>query len=400
MLVVDTAHGHAQGVLDRVKWVKQTFPKAQVIGGNIATADCGARHCVDHGADGVKVGIGPGSICTTRIVAGVGVPHISAVQNVAQRRSKRPDIPLIADGGIRFSGDIAKALAAGAHSVMIGGLFAGTEEAPGEIELYQGRSLQIVSRHGFARRHAAGFERSLFSGRRRIDRQACARRRGRPRALRRRGRRRSSSSSWVDCVRAMGYVGCADIDADARAKRSSSKSPRPVCANRMCTTCRSRRKHRTIAWSKGNVKVKHCELSMCWSATGSRVGPLSLVGNAHQRILILDFGAQYTQLIARRVRECSVYCETPPFRRHDTFVRNFAPSRRDSLGRTGIGVGRRCATRAASGIRAWRSGAGNLLRHADYGRATRRKSRERRRSRVRIRRSPRPRSFRTAQRNK
>jgi IMP dehydrogenase len=138
VVVVDTAHGHAQGVLDRVKWVKKTFPKAQVIGGNIATANA-AKALVDHGADGVKVGIGPGSICTTRIVAGVGVPQISAVQNVAKALEKA-NIPLIADGGIRFSGDIAKALAAGAHSVMIGGLFAGTEEAPGDTELYQGRS--------------------------------------------------------------------------------------------------------------------------------------------------------------------------------------------------------------------------------------------------------------------
>ncbi len=138
VIVVDTAHGHAQGVLDRIKWTKKNYPKAQVIGGNIATADA-AKALADHGADAVKVGIGPGSICTTRIVAGVGVPQISAIQNVARALLKL-DIPLIADGGIRFSGDIAKALAAGAHSVMIGGLFAGTEESPGDTELYQGRS--------------------------------------------------------------------------------------------------------------------------------------------------------------------------------------------------------------------------------------------------------------------
>ena len=138
VVVVDTAHGHAQGVLDRVKWMKKKYPKAQVIGGNIATADA-ARALVDCGADAVKVGIGPGSICTTRIVAGVGVPQITAVQNVARALAKS-DVPLIADGGIRYSGDIAKALAAGGYSVMIGGLFAGTEESPGEIELYQGRS--------------------------------------------------------------------------------------------------------------------------------------------------------------------------------------------------------------------------------------------------------------------
>jgi len=138
VLVVDTAHGHAQGVLDRVRWIKKTYPQAQVIGGNVGTAD-GARALVDHGADGVKVGIGPGSICTTRIVAGVGVPQITAIQSVAEALAGS-DVPLVADGGIRFSGDAAKALAAGAHVVMLGSMFAGTDESPGDIELYQGRS--------------------------------------------------------------------------------------------------------------------------------------------------------------------------------------------------------------------------------------------------------------------
>ena len=138
VLVVDTAHGHSQGVLDRVLWVKKKFPQVEVIGGNIATADA-ALALVDHGADCVKVGIGPGSICTTRIVAGVGVPQITAVANIADALA-RHGVPLIADGGIRYSGDIAKAIAAGGHCVMLGGLFAGTEEAPGEIELFQGRS--------------------------------------------------------------------------------------------------------------------------------------------------------------------------------------------------------------------------------------------------------------------
>jgi IMP dehydrogenase len=138
VIVVDTAHGHSKGVLKRVEWVKKRFPHVQVIGGNIATAKA-ATALVEHGADAVKVGIGPGSICTTRIVAGVGVPQISAVANVADALSGT-DIGVIADGGIRFSGDIAKALAAGADCVMLGGLLAGTEEAPGEVELYQGRS--------------------------------------------------------------------------------------------------------------------------------------------------------------------------------------------------------------------------------------------------------------------
>ncbi len=138
VIVVDTAHGHSQGVIDRVRWVKETYPHIQVIGGNIATAKA-ALDLVAAGADAVKVGIGPGSICTTRIVAGVGVPQLTAIHNVSEAL-KGTGVPLIADGGIRFSGDIAKALAAGAYSVMLGGMFAGTEEAPGEIELYQGRS--------------------------------------------------------------------------------------------------------------------------------------------------------------------------------------------------------------------------------------------------------------------
>ncbi|WAV88792.1 IMP dehydrogenase [Oxalobacter aliiformigenes] len=138
VLVVDTAHGHSQGVLDRVKWVKTHYPSIEVIGGNIATADA-ARALLDHGADAVKVGIGPGSICTTRIVAGVGVPQITAISDVADAL-QGTGVPCIADGGIRFSGDIAKALAAGASTVMMGSMFAGTDEAPGEVILYQGRS--------------------------------------------------------------------------------------------------------------------------------------------------------------------------------------------------------------------------------------------------------------------
>jgi len=161
VIVVDTAHGHSQGVLDRVAWVKKHFPEVQVIGGNIATA-AAAKALVKAGADGVKVGIGPGSICTTRIVAGVGVPQISAVANVAEAL-KGTGIPLIADGGIRYSGDVSKALVAGAHSIMVGSMFAGTEESPGEVELYQGRSYKayrgmgsmgaMTARHGSSDRY-------------------------------------------------------------------------------------------------------------------------------------------------------------------------------------------------------------------------------------------------------
>jgi len=138
VIVVDTAHGHSKGVIDRVRWVKQNYPDVDVIGGNIATGEA-ARALVEAGADAVKVGIGPGSICTTRIVAGVGVPQITAIDNVATALAAT-GVPLIADGGVRYSGDIAKAIAAGAHTVMMGGMFAGTEEAPGEVILYQGRS--------------------------------------------------------------------------------------------------------------------------------------------------------------------------------------------------------------------------------------------------------------------
>ncbi|MGV6826215.1 MAG: IMP dehydrogenase, partial [bacterium] len=161
VVVVDTAHGHSIGVLDRVSWVKKNFPDLQVIGGNIATASA-ALDLVKAGADAVKVGIGPGSICTTRIVAGVGMPQVSAVDNIAQAL-EGTGVPLIADGGLRYSGDIAKVIAAGAYSVMVGGLFGGTDESPGEVEIYQGRSYKsyrgmgslgaMASRHGSSDRY-------------------------------------------------------------------------------------------------------------------------------------------------------------------------------------------------------------------------------------------------------
>jgi IMP dehydrogenase len=138
VIVVDTAHGHSQGVLDRIAWIKKHYPDTSIIGGNIASADA-AKALRDAGADGVKVGIGPGSICTTRMVAGVGVPQITAIANVAEGL-KGTDIGIIADGGVRYSGDITKAIAAGAHCIMIGSLLAGTDESPGQIEIYQGRS--------------------------------------------------------------------------------------------------------------------------------------------------------------------------------------------------------------------------------------------------------------------
>ncbi len=154
VIVVDTAHGHSKGVLERIRWVKTHYPQVDVIGGNIATA-AAALAMVEYGADGVKVGIGPGSICTTRIVAGVGVPQITAISNVANAL-KGTGIPCIADGGVRYSGDVSKALAAGASTVMMGSLFAGTEEAPGEVILYQGRSYKSYRGMGSLGAMAAG----------------------------------------------------------------------------------------------------------------------------------------------------------------------------------------------------------------------------------------------------
>ncbi len=141
VLVIDTAHGHTKDVLEAIRDTKKNFPNCQLIGGNIATQE-GMLDLIKAGVDGVKVGVGPGSICTTRIVAGVGVPQLSAILEVAEV-SKKHEVPLIADGGIKFSGDVTKALAAGAHSVMIGNLFAGADESPGEIVLYQGRSYKV-----------------------------------------------------------------------------------------------------------------------------------------------------------------------------------------------------------------------------------------------------------------
>ncbi len=183
VIVVDTAHGHSQGVMERVRWIKSNFDGVQVIAGNIATGEA-AHDLVQAGADAVKVGIGPGSICTTRMVAGVGVPQLTAIANVAVAL-EGSDVPLIADGGVRYSGDIAKAMAAGAHSVMIGSLFAGTEESPGEVELYQGRSYKSYRGMGSlgAMSQQEGFQGSLLPGRDHGSGEAGARGHRGPRAL-------------------------------------------------------------------------------------------------------------------------------------------------------------------------------------------------------------------------
>jgi len=208
VIVVDTAHGHSQGVIDRVAWVKKNFPQVQVIGGNIATAHA-ARDLIDVGADAVKVGIGPGSICTTRIVAGVGVPQISAISNVALAL-KDTGIPCIADGGIRFSGDVSKALVAGAHSVMIGSMFAGTEEAPGEVELYQGRSYKSYRGMGSLGAMQKGSSDRYFQSESEAEKLVPEGIEGR---VPYKGPLSGIIHQLLGGVRSsMGYVGCANID--------------------------------------------------------------------------------------------------------------------------------------------------------------------------------------------
>ncbi|MDR9433549.1 MAG: IMP dehydrogenase [Spiribacter sp.] len=221
LLVVDTAHGHSRGVLDRVSWIKKHFPGVQVVGGNIATADA-ALALVKAGADAVKVGIGPGSICTTRVIAGVGVPQVTAIDNVATAL-KGSDIPVIGDGGIRYSGDMAKAIAAGAHCVMMGSMLAGTEEAPGEVELFQGRSYKSyrgMGSIGAMARHQGSSDRYFQDNAGDVDKLV-------PEGIEGRVPYKGAMSAIVHQLlgglrASMGYCGCADIStfrADAKFAR-------------------------------------------------------------------------------------------------------------------------------------------------------------------------------------
>jgi len=208
VVVVDTAHGHSQGVIDRVAWVKKRFPQLQVVAGNIVTGDA-ALMLMDAGADAVKVGVGPGSICTTRIVAGVGVPQVTAIAMVAEALQDR--IPLIADGGIRYSGDIGKALVAGASTVMVGGLFAGTEESPGETELYQGRSYKSYRGMGSLGAMEKGSKDRYFQDSADADKLVPEGIEGR---VPYRGPLGGVVHQLAGGLRAtMGYVGCPDIEA-------------------------------------------------------------------------------------------------------------------------------------------------------------------------------------------
>lgn len=210
VLIVDTAHGHSQKVLDRVRWVKQNFPDLQLIGGNVGTGEA-AKALADAGADGVKVGIGPGSICTTRIVTGVGVPQVTAIANVANAL-KGTGVPLIADGGVRFSGDLAKAIVAGAHAIMIGSMFAGTEESPGEVELFQGRSYKSYRGMGSlgAMSAAHGSSDRYFQEEHQIEKLV-------PEGIEGRVAYKGSMVAIVHQLlgglrASMGYTGCANID--------------------------------------------------------------------------------------------------------------------------------------------------------------------------------------------
>ncbi|NII10947.1 IMP dehydrogenase [Oleiagrimonas sp. C23AA] len=207
VVVVDTAHGHSQGVLDRVSWVKKHYPQIQVIAGNIVTADA-ALALRDAGADAVKVGVGPGSICTTRVVAGVGVPQITAIDMVAT--ALKDDIPLIADGGIRYSGDVAKAIAAGASTVMLGSMFAGTEEAPGEVELFQGRSYKSYRGMGSLGAMELGSKDRYFQDEADADKLVPEGIEGR---VPYRGPLRNIIHQMLGGLRSsMGYCGCGSID--------------------------------------------------------------------------------------------------------------------------------------------------------------------------------------------
>jgi IMP dehydrogenase len=212
VIVVDTAHGHSQGVIERAAWVKKRYPQVQVIAGNIVTGEA-ARALLDAGVDAVKVGVGPGSICTTRVVAGVGVPQITAIDMVAT--ALKDEIPLIADGGIRYSGDIPKALAAGASTVMLGSMFAGTEESPGEVELFQGRSYKSYRGMGSLGAMALGSKDRYFQEEADADKLVPEGIEGR---VPYRGPLRNIIHQLIGGLRAsMGYLGAATID-DVRNK--------------------------------------------------------------------------------------------------------------------------------------------------------------------------------------
>ena len=299
-VVVDTAHGHSSRVCSTVRAIKQTHPGLPVIAGNIATADA-ALALKEAGVDAVKVGIGPGSICTTRIIAGVGVPQISAIAAVAEALSGS-SVSIIADGGIRYSGDVAKAIAAGAHVVMIGSLFAGTEESPGVVELYQGRSYKTYRGMGSlgAMAQAQGSKDRYFQD---TDKEKLV-----PEGIEGRVPYKGSVLAVVHQLigglrSAMGYTGSADLAA-----------------------LRSRDFIRITA---AGVREGHVhDVSITKEAPNYRELKIKvdfMTAAQQHKILILDFGSQYTQLIARAIRALGVYCELHPFDVDDAFIQSYQP---------------------------------------------------------------------------
>ena len=369
MIVVDTAHGHSQGVLDRVRWVKKNFPKVEVIGGNIATA-AAAKALVDHGADAVKVGIGPGSICTTRIVAGVGVPQITAIAERGATRWQDSDVPLIADGGVRYSGDIAKALAAGAMRVMMGGMFAGTEEAPGEIE--------SVSRAAPTSPIAAWAAWARCS---RAPRTATSR------------TTRPTPTSW--CPKASkaacptrarvlaviyqlirrpalqhGLLRLRTID-EMHAKAefveiTSRRHARIACARRADHQGSTRT-------TTSNDRCQHTgRLQAALFHSSSNGAP----ENPDPRFRLASHPADRPP----RARSAASIAKCIRATSSDEFIRAFDAAGHHPVRRPELGLRGGDAARAAGGVRAGRAGAGHLLRHADHGAATGRQGRKRARS--------------------
>ena len=243
VIVVDTAHGHSKGVIDKVSWIKKNYPHVQVIGGNIATGEA-AIALRDAGADAVKVGIGHGSICTTRIIAGIGVPQISAIDNVAS--ALKDSIPLIADGGIRFSGDMAKAIAAGASCIMVGSLMAGTEEAPGEVELFQGRYYKAyrgMGSLGAMSGSNGSSDRYFQDAKDGVEKLVPEGIEGR---VPYKGPVAGIVNQLVGGLRSsMGYTGSATIE-DMRTKPQFIKVTSAGMKDHMCMMCKSLKKHRTI----------------------------------------------------------------------------------------------------------------------------------------------------------